>query len=180
MKVFLFFIAFFTFSSLMCINPDDFELIREKNISVASFFSLKLQNEMLGYCATFIAILALATSFFGHYFAAREGLFEILKKGSKGCKINTNDTKLVNLSNFVLYIITLVVVWMDFNILKILEIIVSPFVVILLFFLPLYGFYKVKLLNKYKNKIFDIIVLVVGIITFCISLFEIFKDLFFR
>lgn len=170
----LFFIGFFTFSSLMCIKPDEFEIIREKNISVASFFSLKLNNEMLGYCSTFIAILALATSFFGHYFAAREGLFEILKKASKVCKIDANRLKLVILSNFIIYIIVLVVVWMDFNILKILEVIVSPFVVILLFFLPLYGFYRVGILQKYKNKFVDAIILILGIIIFSMSLLDIF------
>lgn len=174
----LFFIGFFTFSSLMCIKPDDFELIREKNISVISFFSLKLKNETLGYYAAFIAILALVTSFFGHYFGAREGFFELAKKAAKMRKININDSKLVNFSNFTLYIIILVATWMDLNIVKILEVIVSPIIVILLFFLPFYGFYRVKILNKYKSK-FDIIILIIGIITFCMSVFEIFKDFLF-
>lgn len=175
----LIFVGFFTFSSLMCIKPDELDLIREKNISALSFFSLKLDNDLLGYCATFIAILALTISFFGHYFAVREGLFEILKKSSKICKISTNDSTLVNFSNFLLYLIILAVVLMNLNILKILEVVVSPIVVILLFFLPLYGFYKVKILNKYKNKIVDIFILFVGIITFCMGLFEVLKDLFF-
>ena len=163
----------------MCIKPDELDLIREKNISVISFFSLKLDNDLLGYCATFITILALTIGFLGHYFAAREGLFEILKKVSEICKIRTNVLSLVNFSNFIIYIVVLVVVLMNLNILKILEVVVSPIIVILLFFLPLYGFYKVKILNKYKNRIFDIFILLVGITTFCMSLFGIFKDLFF-
>lgn len=169
----LFFITFFTFSSLMCIEPNELENIKAQNISVASYFSVKFQSKLLIYFASFIAIFALMTSFFGHFFAAREGLFEL----AKALKLKITDKNLKNITNFILFIAVFIVVWLNVGIVSIIENFVSPIIVVLLFILPVYGFYKVRILEKYKNKFIDIFLLSIGIITLLMSFCNIFLNL---
>ena len=79
----LVFIMFFVFSCILCLDSADFVAAREANIPILSYFANKLDNPIVAYGAPLVAFLAIATSFFGHYFGASEGLKGIIRKGFK-------------------------------------------------------------------------------------------------
>lgn len=175
----LFFIMFFVFSSLMCLSPADLEIAREQNISIVSHFANKLNNPFISICAPLIAFLAIATSFFGHYFGAREGLCGLVDKGAKLLgKSSFEPKKLLRFCDFVFFVLMLVCSYLNPSIIAIIDTLSGPVIVAILFVLPVVGFYSVGALKKYKSRLADIFIFIFGVVTIATVGFNIFVDLF--
>lgn len=167
-------IMFFVFSSLMCLSKDDIEMVKQQNISVLSYFAQKYDSPSIMLFAPSIVILAAATSFFGPFLAAREGIFSLFSRPKYDYNISDRSPKITHLINLALYLVILAVVWANPNVLNIIESIVSPIIVAILFILPVIGLYKAEALKKYQNKIADGFVFFTGIFVLAMSVIEIY------
>ena len=171
----LFFIMFFVFSCVMSLTPQDLEAAKEQNIPIVSHFANKLNNPLIDFIAPLIAVLAISTSFFGHYFGAKEGLNGII---FKVCKIRRekvpNKRKIAFYSGLCFYVVMLVLSYLNPSILGIIDTLAGPVIAMILFLLPVFGFYKVRALKKYRNSLADIFIVLFGIATVATVIFNIF------
>lgn len=175
----LFFIMFFVFSSLMCLDSSDLEIAKEQNISIVSHFANKLNAPLIDYMAPLIAFLAIATSFFGHYFGAREGLCGLIDKGAKLLgKTAPNHKTTAKFCDLFFYILMLIFSYYNPNIIGIIDTLAGPVIVGILFLLPVIGFYSVGALKKHQNKLADAFIFIFGVVTIATVGFNIFIDLF--
>ena len=175
----LFFIMFFVFSSLMCLGSDDLAKAKELNISVVSYFAIKLNNDFIGYSAPVIAFLAIATSFFGHYFGAREGFCGLVDKGCELARKPAPKPKtLSRFCDLLFYVLMLVCSYLNPSIIGIIDNLTGPIIAGILFLLPVIGFYSVPSLKKYRNIWADAFIFIFGAVTICTVGFNVIKDFF--
>lgn len=121
-----------------------------------------------------IAILAIATSFFGHYFGAREGLNGIVNKTYLKFQAPLLKEKPLNIAIAAFFYITMLIFsYLNPSILGIIDMFVGPIIAAILFLLPVYGIYKVPALKKYRKISADIFIAVFGIFTIATVVFEI-------
>lgn len=160
------FVMFFVFSCVLSLNPDELLAAREQNIPVLSFFANKLDNPLISYGGPLIAFLAISSSFFGHYFGAREGAQGIIRKI---CKIAGNENpnlKTIHIASGVtMYIIMLLVGFYNPSVLDFIENLGGPIIAAILFIMPIIAIWSVSKLKKFKNVALDGFVFLMGILT---------------
>ncbi|MBH0262468.1 HAAAP family serine/threonine permease, partial [Helicobacter pylori] len=109
-----------------------------------------------------VAFLAIFSSFFGHYYGAKEGLEGIiiqslkLKKASKPLNISVT---------IFLWLTITLVAYINPNILDFIENLGGPIIALILFVMPMIAFYSVSSLKRFRNFKVDIFVFVFGSLT---------------
>lgn len=156
------FVMFFVFSCVMCLSADDFVKAREQNIPILSYFANTLNNPLINYAGPVVAFLAIFSSFFGHYYGAKEGLEGIIIQSLKLKK--ASKTLNVSVTIFLWLTITLVA-YINPNILDFIENLGGPIIALILFVMPMIAFYSVSSLKRFRNFKVDIFVFVFGSLT---------------
>ncbi|ANV97818.1 HAAAP family serine/threonine permease [Helicobacter enhydrae] len=159
----LFFVMFFVVSCIMCLDAQDFQAAREANIPILSYFANKLNNPVISYGAPVVAFLAIVSSFFGHYFGAREGLNGILRKAIKMAGNENPNLKAISLFTSVfMYVTIIIVAYINPSILGFIEDLGGPVIAVILFLMPVYAVYRIKSMDKWKNPALDAFVVITG------------------
>lgn len=162
----LIFIMFFVFSCILSLDSADFAAAREANIPILSYFANKLDNPLISYSAPLVAFLAIATSFFGHYFGACEGLNGIVRKGFKLAGSKNPNLRYISIFTTIFMFATIVAVaYINPSILGFIEDLGGPIIAAILFVMPIVALYSVPVMEKLRNKWLDLFVLVTGILT---------------
>ncbi|PAF41093.1 aromatic amino acid transport family protein [Helicobacter sp. 11S03491-1] len=165
----LIFVMFFVFSCILCLSPSELQEARELNISILSYFANKFDNPFISYLGPLVAFTAIATSFFGHYLGAREGLNGII------CKYTHQKQPGKNVKNFTpsfIYITMIGVAYINPNILSFIESLGGPIIAIILFLLPVYATYKVPSLKHFANPLADGFIVILGLFTISAILYK--------
>ncbi|GAA7258143.1 HAAAP family serine/threonine permease [Helicobacter pylori] len=161
----LFFVMFFVISCIMCLDIDDFQAAREANIPILSYFANKLDNPLVSYGAPLVAFLAIVSSFFGHYFGAREGLNGIIRKMIKMSGNENPNIKTINIfTTIFMYVTMIIVAYKNPSILGFIEDLGGPIIAVILFLMPVYAVYRVKNMEKWKNPALDAFVVITGLL----------------
>lgn len=162
----LIFVMFFVFSCVLCLSPAELAEARAQNIPVLSYFANKLDNPFISYGGPLIAFLAISSSFFGHYFGAREGAYGIVRKC---CKIAGNENpnlKLIAIScTSVMYVVMLLVAYINPSVLGFIEDLGGPIIAAILFLMPIIAIYSVSKMKQFKNPALDAFVFITGLLT---------------
>ena len=162
----LVFIMFFVFSCILSLEGADFVAAREANIPILSYFANKLDSPLIAYGAPLVAFLAIATSFFGHYFGAAEGLNGIIRKGFKIAGHKNPPLRAIRIFTTAFMFITIVAVaFINPSILDFIENLGGPIIATILFIMPIIALYSVPAMKKLRNKWVDLFVLITGILT---------------
>jgi len=164
--VLLIFVMLFVFSCVLTLTSSELALAKEQNISILSFLANKFDNPYISYLGPFVAFLAIASSFFGHYMGAREGLegLFIKLKRDAGSDTAINHKKL-NLYSALFFLITLwVVAIINPSILGLIESLGRPIIATILFIMPMYAVRKVPAMKRFQGKFSNIFVVVMGLI----------------
>lgn len=162
--ILLVFVMFFVFSSVMCLNPDEFAKARAANIPILSYFANEFDSPIIAYAGPLVALLAIASSFFGHYYGAYEGLCGMLKK-AKGEDGKPNSRAIKVGATIFLYVSTVIVGYINPNILGFIEDLGGPIIAAILFIMPIIAIYKIPSMAKFKNPLLDGFVLLMGVLT---------------
>ena len=162
----LIFVMFFVFSCVLCLSPAELAEARAQNIPVLSYFANKLDNPIISYGGPLIAFLAISSSFFGHYFGAREGAYGIVRKC---CKIAGNETPnlkaIAMISTSVMYVVMLLVAYINPSVLGFIEDLGGPIIAAILFLMPIIAIYSVSKMKQFKNPALDTFVFITGLLT---------------
>lgn len=162
----LLFVMFFVFSCTLSLTPAELADARAQNIPVLSYFANKLDNPLISYGGPAVAFLAIATSFFGHYFGAREGIYGIVRKIAKlRGNENPDMKKIAYICTITMYIIMLIVGYLNPSVLGFIEDLGGPVIAAILFIMPMIAIYSVSKMKKFQNKALDLFVFVTGILT---------------
>ncbi|MBZ7986936.1 SLC5/6 family protein [Campylobacter canadensis] len=155
-------VMFFVFSCALALSPEDFQNAKASNVNILTYISKVYPSAtFLAYVAPIVALVAMSKSFLGHYLGSCEGLNGILYKASSG-KIQGKLAK--SITAIFTFLISWYVAYKNPSVIGIIESIGGPILAILLFLMPLFCIYKFDVFKKYRNKSFDIFILIMGLV----------------
>ena len=157
------FTMFFVYSCVLTLSPAQLMEAKAANLSILSYFAENTDNAIFGWLAQIVAIVAITSSFFGHYMGTREGLQGMMVNRAKaqGKKVNTQAA-----DRFIIAFITLslwAVAYANISVMGMIEAMVAPILAMILFILPVLAIKKVPSMRKYESKV-NLFTLVMGII----------------
>ena len=161
----LFFIMFFVFSCILCLDSADFAAAREANIPILSYFANKFDHPLISYGAPLVAFLAIVSSFFGHYFGAAEGLNGLIRKSAKMLGKAPNTRAIGVFTTIFMFATIVLVAYINPSILGFIEDLGGPIIAAILFILPIVGLYTVPSMKKWRSICSDLFVLITGVFT---------------
>ena len=157
------FTMFFVYSCVLTLSPNELMAAKEANLPIMSVFAQRTDNQIFAWIAQIVAIIAISSSFFGHYMGTREGLQGMIVNKAK------REGKEVNMKKVDMGIIAFIIlsVWavayMNVSVMGMIEALVAPILAMILFILPVIATKKVPAMRKYDAKI-NLFTLVMGII----------------
>lgn len=167
------FVMFFVFSCSLTLTPDDLAQAKAQNIPVLSYIANKFGSGDLGFGAILIiyggpaiSFLAISSSFFGHYFGAREGAYGIVRKVMKSMgNENPDQSKIAIGCTVVMYVVMLLVAYYNPSVLGFIESLGGPIIAAILFIMPMVAIYTISKLKRFKNPALDAFVFITGLAT---------------
>lgn len=161
----VFSVMFFVFSCVFSLSPQDLLHAKEQNISILSYLANHFKTPLIAWVAPFIAFIAIAKSFLGHYLGAKEGLSSIIVTLFKPSGKTFSESKLQQIIELFMVLTCWLVATINPNILKMIETLGGPVIAILLFIMPMYAIAKVPAMKKYQTqKISNVFTTIIGII----------------
>lgn len=153
-------ILFFVFSCVLSLTPQELFQAREENLPVLSVLAYRSNNMAFSIIAPIIAFLAIASSFFGVYLGALEGLQGFITQQWVRRKIQRPLPHGAVHRGSVLFI--LLTCWTagyaNWDIIGMVEMLVVPVLATILYLMPIYAFYRVRSLKLFRNPLLDMII----------------------
>lgn len=167
-------VMFFVWSSTLSLTPNDLIMAKEQNLSILSYLANELNSPLITIVAPLIAFMAITKSFLGHYIGAYEVMRDMIIKFSKtrGKNIEEKTVKTMILAFVVLT--CWYVAYANPSILGIIDALSGPLVAAILCLLPMYAIRKVPVLAKYRGKMSNVFVIVIGVLTVLASIMSLF------
>ena len=159
--VLVIFVMFFVFSCVLTLTPAELTEAKSQNISILSYLANKFDNPIISYFGPLVAFLAIGSSFFGHYLGAREGL-EGLVNQMRSEPIEPKKFKKITAGIFL--VILWIVATLNPSILGFIESLGGPIIAMILFIMPMYAIHTIPALQKFKGKVSNIFVTVMGLV----------------
>jgi len=156
-------VLFFVFSCVFSLTPADMLQAKRQNVSILSYLANHFHTPMFAYLAPFVAFIAIAKSFLGHYLGASEGLFGIIAKPlrNKGYCINRNKLQLIIDLFFV--VTCWIVAVVNPSILGMIETLGGPIIAIILFLMPMYAIARVPAMKRFRHPASDTFIILIGL-----------------
>ena len=166
-------VMFFAFSCLFTLSPANMAEAKAQNIPVLSYLANHFAS-MTGTKTTFAITLEYAASIIA-LVGTLEGLNGlILKFGYKGDKTKVSLGKLNTISMIFIMGSTWVVAYANPNILDLIEAMGAPIIASLLCLLPMYAIRKAPSLAKYRGRLDNVFVTVIGLLTILNIVYKLF------
>ncbi|WP_144514750.1 aromatic amino acid transport family protein [Bacillus thuringiensis] len=167
-------VMFFVWSSTLSLTPNDLKVAKEQNLSILSYLANELNSPVITIAAPIIAFVAITKSFLGHYIGAYEVMCDIIIKSGKkrGKDIGEKTVKTMILTFVVLT--CWYIAYTNPSILGIIDALSGPLVAAILCILPMYAIRKVSVLAKYRGKLSNVFVIIIGILTVLASIKSLF------
>ncbi len=160
------FVMFFVFSCVLTLSPAELAQVKSDNIAILSYFAQRTDNSLFGWLAQIVALVAISSSFFGHYMGTREGLNSMvvntLKKRNPNAEIS--EAKVSRFSMMFITLAVWAVAYANVSVMGMIEALVAPILAMILFIMPVLAVKKVPAMRKYDSAI-NYFTLVMGIIT---------------
>jgi serine transporter len=160
--ILLFFVMFFVFSTVLTLTPESLKLAKQQNLSILSFLANQLNAPLIPYLGPIVGLLAIVSSFFGHYQSAREGLKGLVALGMSGYTQPTQQSRLDRWITIFFLLSLWGVAVLNPSILGMIESLTGPVIALILFIMPVYARYRVAALRCYINKYWDSFIVIIG------------------
>lgn len=154
----------FVWSSALALGPDGLEEARQANLPVVSYLANELNQPFLQLIGPAISIVAIASSFFGHWLGAIEGGVGIINNSLGGKQRGLNQKYIhYGVVGFVVVTAWLAAI-INPSVLSLIESLSGPVIAMVLYLLPMYAIRKVKLLEPYRGLASNVFVTIAGIV----------------
>lgn len=163
-------VMFFVWSSVLSLNPSDLAMVKEQNLSILSYLANELNSPIITIAAPIIAFVAITKSFLGHYIGAYEVMRDMIIEGGRK---RGKDIKEKTVKSAILVFVVLTCWYAAYanpSILGLIDSLSGPLVAAILCVLPMYAIRKVPVLAKYRGKLSNVFVIVIGILTILASI----------
>ena len=165
------FVMLFVFSCVLSLTPADFSQAKAQNISILSYLANHFDNPVISYFGPFVAFLAISSSFFGHYFGAREGLEGLVNQ----LLDKPIEPKKFQKISAAFFMITLwIVAILNPSILGFIESLSGPMIAMILFIMPMYAIRHVPALQRFRGAPSNVFVVVMGSIAISAVVYKLF------
>lgn len=163
-------VMFFVWSSVLSLTPNDIVMAKEQNLSILSYLANELNSPIIAIAAPIIAFVAITKSFLGHYVGAYEVMRDMIIESGKARGKNIKE-KTIKTSILIFVVLTCwYVAYANPSILGLIDTLSGPLVAAILCVLPIYAIRTVPVLAKYKGKLSNVFVIVVGLLTILASI----------
>ncbi|MCL1059958.1 serine/threonine transporter [Shewanella gelidimarina] len=165
------FVMFFVFSCVLSLTPAQLAEAKASNLPILSYLANMHESDFVSYLGPIIAIVAIFSSFFGHYMGATEGMKGIIQKQLRSSKKEVSDKKLNKfILGFMFFTIWGVSI-INPSILGMIEALGGPVIAAILYLMPMYAIHKVPALAPYRGRVSNIFVVVAGVLAITAILF---------
>lgn len=167
-------VMFFSFSCLFTLSSQEMAAAKAANVPILSYLANYVTRAggspllaiLLDYAAPLIALVAVFKSFFGHYLGTLEGLNGLIVRFAyKGDRSAAPISRLNLISVVIIMGSTWLVAYLNPNILDMIEQLGAPIIAILLCLLPMYAVHTLPILSKYRGKLSNYFVTIIGVLT---------------
>lgn len=159
-------ILLFVFSCVLSLTPEDLASAKADNLPVLSVLANRSGNPVFSFIAPAIAFLAIASSFFGVYLGALEGMQGLVTQ--QWLRYNSHrplNTVALRRGSIAFALVT---AWLagyaNWSVIGMVETIVVPVLATILYLMPVYALYKVDTLKRFRNIYLDIFTVIVGLV----------------
>ncbi|WP_232696601.1 aromatic amino acid transport family protein [Brevibacillus daliensis] len=167
-------VMFFVWSSVMSLTPNDLVMAKEQNLSILSYLANELNSPILAIAGPIIAFVAVTKSFLGHYVGAYEVMRDMIVESSRARGKDVNE-KTIKTTILVFVVLTCwLTAYTNPSILGIIDSLSGPLVAAILCLLPMYAIRKIPVLAKYRGKLSNAFVIIVGVLTVLASIKSLF------
>ena len=168
--ILLVFVMFFVLSLMLSSTPEMLQAAERNNVDMLTAMSLAFDQPVLMYLNPLIAILAIISSYFGHFVGTREGLIGIIVR--LVCWKNPEKSKDVQTKTLTLTVTALLMLGLWFlavynpPILKIIGALSSPVIAVYAYLMPVILMRRVPRLIIYRSRLagFVFIMGIIGIV----------------
>ena len=157
------FTMFFVYSCVLTLSPSELLAAKAANLPILSIFAERTDNQIFAWLAQVVAIVAISSSFFGHYMGTREGLQGMIVNRARAAGKQVN---MQTVDKGIIVFITLTVwavAYANVSVMGMIESLVAPILAVILFILPVYATRVVPAMNKYRSKA-DMFTVIMGLI----------------
>ncbi len=154
------FTMFFVFSIVLALSPAQLIEMKNQNISVLSYIADLYKTPFIAYLGPLIAVVAISSSYFGHFTGAHEGAVGFIAQNTKLKKNLINKISII-----ALVLTTWIVAIINPSILGLMGALAAPVLILILYFMPVYAMRCIPALKKYRtSKVARIFIAVCGVI----------------
>lgn len=158
------FVMLFVFSCVLSLSPAQLAEAKSENLPILSYLANVHASGFVSYFGPIIAVIAIVSSFFGHYLGATEGLKGIIAKQLRSSNKTVSDAKLDKFILGFMFLSIWGVAIINPSILGMIEALGGPIIAAILYLMPMYAVYKVPALKAYRGRISNVFVIIAGLL----------------
>ncbi|WP_392558647.1 serine/threonine transporter [Orbus mooreae] len=165
-------VMFFVFSCALCLTPAELLDAKAQNISILSYLANRFNSPVIEYLGPIIAFVAMAKSFLGHYLGGKEGFNGMVNKALRSQGKTIGQKKLDNIAAIFMFVTAWIVATLNPSILGLIESLGGPILAIILFIMPMYAIHNLPALAKYRGKLSNIFIVIMGLIAISAAVYN--------
>lgn len=165
-------VMFFVFSCALCLSPAELLEAKAQNISILSYLANRFDSPVIEYVGPIIAFVAMAKSFLGHYLGGKEGFNGMVNKALRSQGKTIAQKKLDNIAAIFMFVTAWIVATLNPSILGLIESLGGPVLAIILFLMPMYAIHKLPVLAKYRGKISNVFIVIMGLVAISAAIYN--------
>ncbi|GIU44191.1 septum formation initiator [Shewanella colwelliana] len=158
------FVMLFVFSCVLSLSPTQLAEAKAQNLPILSYLANVHASGFVSYFGPIIAVIAIVSSFFGHYMGATEGMRGIITKQLRSANREVADSKIEKFILGFMFLTIWGVAIINPSILGMIEALGGPIIAAILYLMPMYAVYKVPALKAYRGRISNIFVIIAGLL----------------
>lgn len=155
-------VIFFSWSSIFSLTPVELADAKANNLTVLSYLARKFESPWLASAPQLIVFTATIKSFLAHFLATKESA-KGFAASCLGCTPEVVHGKVLQrmLAVFI-FVVTVIPAILNWNVMNLIKVVMVPVSIFIVYLLPQYAFSKVPALRKYKGGIVNWFVLTIG------------------
>jgi serine transporter len=154
----------FVWSCVLSLGTTGLQEAREANLPVLSHLANVQDNPWIGYLGPAVAVVAIVSSFFGHYLGASEGAAGIVRSMLPARIRQPQDRTLRRGIAVFIFLTTWAAAVLNPSILSLIESLAGPVIAVILYLMPMYAVRRIPALAPYRGQLSNVFVTVAGLV----------------
>lgn len=157
------FTMFFVWSCVLALGPDGMAQAKEQNLPVLSYLANVHDSPLISALGPIVAILAIVSSFFGHYLGTAEGAEGVIRSTVDPHHRIGDRTLRLGIAAFI-FVTTWLVAIANPGVLALIEAVAGPIIAIILYLMPMYAIRRLPALAPYRGALSNVFVTLAGLV----------------